>query len=185
VKPVTLTTARLVLDLPTLDDVDLVTEYCRDPVFERFLSTPWPYQREDAVKFVGTIVPAHWAEDIEFTWAMRVDGAFAGMLGFRTRKRDIGFWLGAPHRGHGYMPEAVTAVLDWIFASSNRDVLWECYLGNSNSVAVARKTGFTFRGEGKALIPQRDGTYPTAWKGTISAADSRDPKPGWPEAFEV
>jgi RimJ/RimL family protein N-acetyltransferase len=180
VKPVTLSTSRLVLDQPTLADVDLVTLYCQDPLFERFLSTPWPYTRADAEKFLGEIVPARWSDDDEYTWALRIGGEFAGLLGFRTRMRDIGFWLGEPHRGHGYMTEAVGAVLDWVFETSKRDVLWECYLGNANSVGVARKTGFTFRGEGRALIPDRDGTYPVAWKGTISAADSREPKPGWP-----
>ena len=181
-KPVTLTTARLVLDQPTLNDVELVTRYCQDPLFERFVSTPWPYTTDDAVKFVGSVVPTAWAHDTEYTWAVRVGGVFAGMLGFRTRSRGIGFWLGAPHRGHGYMTEAVGAVLDWVFASSARDVHWECYLGNASSVGVARKAGFSFQGEGEATVPQRDGRHPLAWKGTISATDSREPKPGWPES---
>jgi RimJ/RimL family protein N-acetyltransferase len=180
VKPFTLKTARLVLDEPTSEDVPLMTTYCQDPIFKEFLPTPWPYQREDAVTFIESVVPARWADDSECSWAVRVDGEFAGMLGFRTGNRDLGFWLGAPHRGHGYMAEAVSALLDWAFASSNRDVLWECYLGNLASAGVARRAGFSFRGEGTALVPARDGTYPMAWKGTISATDSRDPKPGWP-----
>ncbi len=37
--PVELRTARLVLSPPTLDDVDAITRYCQDPLFERFLTT--------------------------------------------------------------------------------------------------------------------------------------------------
>jgi RimJ/RimL family protein N-acetyltransferase len=182
VKPVVLRTARLVLDQPTADDIDLVTEYCRDPVFEQFMSTPWPYQRSDAEKFVGTVVPRNWAKDAEYTWAVRSGGEFAGMLGFRTGNRDIGFWLGAPFRGRGYMTEAVGVLLDWAFEQDGRDVLWECYIGNLDSAGVARKAGFTFRGEGEALIPTRDGARPLAWKGTIARSDARDQKPGWPSS---
>ena len=182
-RPFTLRTDRLVLDQPTPDDVDPVTEYCQDPIFEKFMSTPWPYTRPDAEKFIGTIVTANWDANTEYTWAVRHEDAFMGLLGFRTKNRDIGFWLGAPHRGHGYATEAVTAVLDWIFESSRREVLWECYIGNAASASVARKAGFTFRGEGTALVPARDGTHQLAWKGTIAASDSRDPKPGWPEAL--
>jgi RimJ/RimL family protein N-acetyltransferase len=40
VLPVILRTERLVLDAPTMDDRDLVAEYCTDPVFERFMTLP-------------------------------------------------------------------------------------------------------------------------------------------------
>jgi RimJ/RimL family protein N-acetyltransferase len=180
-KPVTLRTPRLVLDQPTLADVDIVTEYCRDPLFERFMSTPWPYRKQDAELFLGQIVPAGWSNDTEYTWSIRVAGGFAGMIGFRSANRDLGFWLGAPYRGRGLMTEAVGGVLDWVFASSEADVLWECYLGNLNSLGVARKSGFTYRGVGDALVADRDGGRPDAWKASIAKTDSRDAKPGWPE----
>jgi RimJ/RimL family protein N-acetyltransferase len=179
-KPVTLRTARLVLDQPTLDDVDLVTEYCQDPVFEEYMVTPWPYERHDAEVFLGELVPRWWDNDSEYTWALRRDGELIGVVGYRTGGRDIGFWLGAPHRGKGYMPEAVATILDWIFERTDTDVIWECMIGNASSVAVARKTGFRFLGEGTAMFANRDGDHPPAWQATLSKADSREPKPGWP-----
>jgi RimJ/RimL family protein N-acetyltransferase len=180
VKPVELRTARLVLDEPTIADVDIVTEFCRDPVFEKYMVTPWPYQRSDAEEFLGELVHRWWEQDSEYTWALRADGELIGVIGYRTGGRDIGFWLGAPHRGQGYMPEAVAAVLDWLFERTDDEVLWECVIGNAASVAVARKSGFTFRGEGTAVFVDREGDHPLAWKGTIAKSDSRDPKPGWP-----
>jgi RimJ/RimL family protein N-acetyltransferase len=180
VKPVRLETARLVLDQPTLDDVDLMTDYCRDPVFERFMVTPWPYERTDAEVFIGELVPRWWQKGSEYTWALRLDGELIGVVGYRTGGKDIGFWLGAPYRGKGYMPEAVAAVLDWVFEQTEEDVLWECIPGNAASVGVARKSGFTFRGEGASIFVDRNGDHPLAWKATLARSDSRDPKPGWP-----
>lgn len=179
-KPVRLATARLVLDQPTMDDVDLVTRYCQDPIFERFMLTPWPYQREDAEKFVGTVVPMLWDDDVEFTWALRSEGLFLGLVGFRTRANDIGYWLGGPHRGLGFMPEAVSAVADFAFERSDRALFWECIPGNLASASVARKAGFTFLGEGASLYPDRAGAEAAAWRGRLSSGDARDPKPGWP-----
>jgi RimJ/RimL family protein N-acetyltransferase len=179
-KPVTLRTARLVLDQPTLADVDLITEYCQDPIFETYLTTPWPYHRDDAVGFVAEYAPAAWQGDTEFTWSVRLGGELIGMIGFRTARLDIGFWLGAPHRGNGYMTEATTAVLDGLFGRAFEVVLWECFPGNTASVSVARKAGFTFTGVADSIVTGRDGTHSPSWQGRIARSDSREAKPGWP-----
>lgn len=181
-KPVTLHSARLVLDQPTLDDVELITEYCNDEAFGgQSMTTPWPYERRHAVDFVSRRVPGWWAADSEYTWAIRQEGIIIGMIGYRTGNHDIGYWLGAEYRGRGLVPEAVNRVLDWVFASGVREVFWETTVGNTSSMAVARKTGFTFRGTQTAVFTARDGSHPPTWQGAIAASDSRDPKPGWPE----
>jgi RimJ/RimL family protein N-acetyltransferase len=179
-KPVALRTARLVLDQPTLDDVDLVTEYCQDPIFERFMLTPWPYERSHAESFLGTVIPNGWEDDAEYTWALRSEGAFLGLIGYRTRVNDIGYWLGAPHRGRGFMLEALGAVADFAFERSPRELLWECIPGNLASATVARKAGFQYLGDGPSLYPDRAGAKAIAWRGTLAPTDSREPKPGWP-----
>ena len=179
-KPVALQTARLSLDQPTPADVDPVTEYCQDSVFETYLTTPWPYRRENAVEFLIGYVPDAWQLGAEFTWVIRRNGEPLGLIGFRTQRRDIGFWIGAPHRGNGYMTEATNAVLDWLFQEGHDNILWECFLGNVQSAAVARKVGFTFTGVAGSLVEARDGSHPPGWHGTIAKADSREPKPGWP-----
>ncbi len=179
-KPVALRTARLVLDQPTVDDVELTTEYCQDPLFKRFMVTPWPYTREDAVGFFVDYVPRAWERNREFSWALRYEGEFLGMIGFRPAGNDIGYWIGAPHREHGYMTEAVGAVLDWLFAQGFDDIEWECFVGNAASTGVARKTGFRFTGERESHITARDGSHPLALHAVLSATDSRKPKPGWP-----
>lgn len=86
--PVGLATPRLVLDQPTLADVESITAYCGDPLFEHYMNTPWPYERKHAQHFVESYVPIGWEDDHEFTWALRADGEFIGVIGYR-RSREI------------------------------------------------------------------------------------------------
>jgi RimJ/RimL family protein N-acetyltransferase len=178
-KPVTLHTARLVLDQPTVDDVDDIARYCQDPLFEKVLTTPWPYTREDALAFATEFLPNGWRLDTEYGWALRLDGLLVGVASWRARG-DVGFWMGEPHRGRGYMTEAVGAILDWVFSTGVGEVSWECLAGNAGSASVARKAGFTYTGARDSLVVHRGGVVAPAWHGVIAATDSRAPKPGWP-----
>jgi RimJ/RimL family protein N-acetyltransferase len=182
-EPVVLRTARLLLDLPTADDVDRIAEYCQDPPFERYMATPWPYRRQDAVHFVHRVAPAGWAAGTEETWAIRLDGALIGMISARTGQADVGYWLGRPHRGHGYLGEAVAAVVAHRFAAGQELVNWECVVGNVPSARVAWRRGFTFTGEAPSAVTFRDGSHPPAWHGVLRRGDDRSPKAGWPPAL--
>jgi RimJ/RimL family protein N-acetyltransferase len=70
-QPVVLETARLRLDQPVAGDCDRVVEYCRDPLFEAFMTLPWPYETRHADYFLGELVPRGWADASELTWAIR------------------------------------------------------------------------------------------------------------------
>ena len=178
-------TSRLQLSPPTLDDVDAIARYCQDPLFERYLTTPWPYSRSDAVRFVD-LVAEWWREESEFTWGIRVapgsstGGDLLGMISWRPRG-DVGFWMGAEHRGHGYMVEALTAVADWVFTERGVDeILWECVPGNVASARTARAAGFRYTGLAPAMVARRDGSFLDDWHGILLRDGGRDPKPGWP-----
>jgi len=176
---------RVVLDAPRSDDIADITRYCQDPVFEHTLTLPWPYGRSDADHFVNEFVPRGWSIGDEFTWALRIEpgGPLLGVIGLRAPTSDIGYWLGAEHRGHGHMTEAVRLVADWAFDSAGAglaEIGWECVTGNTSSAAVARRSGFRFAGEGPSRIPFRHGRHPPSWHGTLRAGDDRSPRKGWP-----
>ena len=105
-QPVELRTRRLRLTPPESRDIDLVTEYCQDPIFEAVMTLPWPYHRGDAQYFVEEHVPRGWADDTEYTWALRrsADGPLLGAIGWRAHLSMIGFWLGEPPR-HPVAPD--------------------------------------------------------------------------------
>ncbi|PJJ71164.1 RimJ/RimL family protein N-acetyltransferase [Diaminobutyricimonas aerilata] len=177
-RPVVLHTARLELSAPTLEDVGRITEYCQDPLFERFLTTPWPYTREHGVSFVTEYVANGWRDDREFTWAMRVNGDLVGCIGLRHEDSgavNLGYWVGAPHRRRGYLGEAMDAVLDWGFARGMDRIRWEAVVGNTASAASARSRGFRYDG----IAPGADGT--PSWHAHLTVVDDRAPQPGWPD----
>ncbi|MCW4385125.1 GNAT family N-acetyltransferase [Salinibacterium sp. SYSU T00001] len=181
----TLATPRLKLSAPTPDDAGAIREHCQDPLLSRYIpAITQPYTLEKAREFIG-FAEEGWHSGTELTWGIRAAGDLVGVISLRrVTADDIGFWLGARHRGHGYMPEAVGAVLDWAFDPSNplrvESVGWECLIGNTASAAVARKCGFTFEGEGPGRRADSSGEHPLSWRGRIWAADSREEKPGWP-----
>lgn len=190
-KPVTLRTERLVLDLPVLADVDLIAEYCADPVFEHWMTTPWPYTREHALGFVNEYVAVGWQQDREFTWALRPAGSreLLGMVGIRREddarwtdgQWNLGYWMGGPNRGAGLTTEAARAVVDWGFAEGIAPrYRWEAVAGNLGSLAIARRLGFTFLettpGRAEGMPAQRSDT----WHAELGPDDDRAVKPGWP-----
>ena len=181
--PFPLRTERFVLDQPTSADVDDIAVYCADPVFEHFMVTPWPYERHHAEWFVDEYVTKGWGGDTEWTWAIRNGEGqpLLGVVGVRVTTGTVGFWLGAPHRGRGVLPEVLSHVADTVFARTDLDaLLWECAVGNRASMRVAEKTGFRFTGERTGLIPGRDGKPHLAWTGELRRDDDREPKDGWP-----
>ena len=181
-RPVVLRTERLELSPPTLDDADTITEYCRDPLFERMLTTPWPYEHEHAVGFIEHVVGPGWRDEKEYTWGLRRDGALVGMIGAREALRDVGFWLGAPHRGQGLTAEALRAVCTWLFAERGwESVGWEAFTGNVASARVARAAGFRFTGVAPVRVPARDGSTPDGWHAELRATDLGAVHEGWPD----
>lgn len=182
VRPFDLSAGDLVLDALTENDIPLITEYCQDPLFEQFLTVPWPYSEADAEFFVKEVAHGGWERGDELTWAIRRDGLLLGVVSVREGSGMIGFWIGAQHRGAGHMTRAMTAVIDWVFESGWSDIVrWEARLGNVGSLIVARKTGFQYVDIGPALTPSRDGSSPDCWRAELHAGDDRSVKDGWPE----
>jgi len=167
-QPVALRTPRLVLDEPVLGDAELVTHYCQDPIFERYLTTPWPYTRADANSFLSRHVPDSWESGSELTWAIRriEGGPLLGVISVRETQHEIGFWMGAEHRGLGLMREATIAVVEWTLGGGVRGaetVFWRAVEGNAESAKVARAAGFRRIEPEAPTVPTRDGGTLPAW----------------------
>lgn len=189
-EPFELRTERLVLDQPVADDAAAMAAYCADPVFERFMATPWPYELEHAKWFIETGVPEGWATGREWNWAIRREhgSPLLGVIGIRLFNDMIGYWLGAEHRGQKIMSEAARAVVDAYFERTEQgEVLWECVQGNIASLRVAQDAGFSYTGAAQGIIPARDGSLIPSWTARISrdihaGRTTQDPahKTPWP-----
>lgn len=61
---------------------------------------------------------------------------------------EIGFWLGYPYWGNGYMAEACTCLITYGFQEKELEKIWCTHnLDNHNSMRVQQKSGFVFHHE--------------------------------------
>ena len=181
--PVTLRTERLVLSAPTEADIDAIYVACQDPAIQRWVALPSPYERKHAEGFIP-IVADHWAKDTEYTWAVRADGEFAGMIALVRRgdgSSEIGYWMAPDARGRGLLTEAARAVVDWGFARDGgklERIEWRAVAGNTASARAARTLGFRYEGLLRRGLVGNLGRE-DGWIAALLPTDDRTPRP-WP-----
>ncbi|HEV7275805.1 MAG TPA: GNAT family N-acetyltransferase [Devosiaceae bacterium] len=147
--PVRLESRRLVLRAPIRGDVPDLVRLADNRAVARFLSRlPSPYTRADAIGFVE--IQAQRAD--ERPYAITLDGALIGIVGFTfapDQPPELGYWLGEPHWGNGYMTEAVRALLDAAFATRLYPrVGAKALAANIASLRVLEKSAFQRTGMG-------------------------------------
>ena len=136
----------------------------------RFLSAPpWPYTLSDAEWFVSQVI-AHAPDLNEDALAITKDGLFAGVIGVRLREANalqrgagpnIGYWIGEPFWGQGFMSEAVRAFVRHIFTSAGTDAIYSgAFTENAASLRVQEKAGFVRDGETTLFSKPRGGDFP-------------------------
>ncbi|GAC68626.1 GNAT family N-acetyltransferase [Gordonia soli] len=147
----TLATDRLLLRAPDRQrDADDVFHACQDPLIQRYTLVPVPYTRADAATFFDRAVRP---TSNVFVIRRAVDDAFVGVCGVREvapGEGSIGFWCAPTMRGHGYLREAVRAILDVVTSGADgpgfRTVRWRAMTDNIGSARVAAAVGFAYTG---------------------------------------
>ncbi|NJB84924.1 RimJ/RimL family protein N-acetyltransferase [Lewinella marina] len=116
-----LTTRRLLLSPPALGDAAAVINLANDPLIAEFtLSVPYPYTEADLVGWLQA-VETGWNDGTALVFAIRDPATeeFMGAAGLHLHPRyghaELGFWMGRPFRGRGYVREAVAALIDYGF----------------------------------------------------------------------
>lgn len=122
---------------------------------------------KEAMRMVGMYPPFTRFEETEervSNWAsakkplaivLRETGALIGYIAVnpdseegREDTRELGFALISEYRGHGYMKEAVNAVLNEL-SKENIAYVWACcFKENADSQRLIRSLGFEFQQEG-------------------------------------
>ena len=144
-------TKRLILRPWTEDDAESLYEYAKDPEVGPIAG--WPPHKsvgesKDVIKNVL---------EVEESYALcekdsnRAIGAIALKLNGHTdmTERDdeceLGYWIGKPYWGRGYMPEAAKELLRHGFEDLEMTTIWCGYYdGNSKSKRVQEKVGFEY-----------------------------------------
>lgn len=192
--PIDLSTSRLSLTPPKLEDVGEITAACQDPLIQQWTTVPSPYTEADGRSFVTDFVATGW-DGGSPTWAIREACAeeceptpLIGMVGLTRSSEEspiaeIGFWLSEEGRGHGFMTEAVQGVVDFGFGTLDLEsIVWRCEIHNGEpnwpSAKVAWRAGFTVEGRlRKALVNK--GRAVDSLVATILPSDPRSPQHAW------
>jgi RimJ/RimL family protein N-acetyltransferase len=153
-----LTTGRLTLRPMTMDDAADLYAVFSDPEVVRYWSAePWTSVTfaEDAI--LRALDDYRAQSEVRFGIALAETGALIGTVNLhhffpRNRRCELGYALGSPHWGKGYITEALQAALDYGFheLQLNR-VEADIDPRNAASAAVLERMGF--RKEG--YMPER------------------------------
>jgi RimJ/RimL family protein N-acetyltransferase len=144
-------TKRLTLRPLQLEDARVVANLVGNWNVVRWLAMPpFPYTMADAEAFiVDTLTRA--PECTGTVGAIARDGQLLGIVGIEPRDRGptLGFWLGEPFWGNGYMSEAASALVRAFFSHTTAPDLQSGYLdGNLASARIHEKLGFVVTGHG-------------------------------------
>jgi RimJ/RimL family protein N-acetyltransferase len=146
---VVLATSRLLIRPLELADAEAVAAYRSDPVVARYQSWTTPYAAADARELVGgDPLAAGWSQ---YAIVLRGDQTLIGDLGVNLHENllqaEIGATLRAEYQGIGYATEAVTRLLDHLFADLRlHKVSADCDARNAASARLLARVGFLREG---------------------------------------
>lgn len=147
-----LRTERLTLRALREDDVDALVAAVVDPDVQRWLPLPNPYSRAEGLAYIRELAPAARTSGRGLIRAIDRGGALAGLIDlkrtdWRHRETEIGYWATPAARGRGVMTEAVVGLSRWaLTVAAFERVVLRVATGNTASIRVAEKAGFTYEG---------------------------------------
>lgn len=146
-----LETDRLVLRPWTEADAQSLYEYAKDPAVGPVAGWPPHKNAEESLRIIRTVFNAPQCYAICEKQGGKAIGAVELKLKGRTDMTDredeceLGYWLGKPFWGRGYMPEAAAALLRYGFEKLGMRAVWCGYYdGNEKSKRVQEKLGFAY-----------------------------------------
>jgi RimJ/RimL family protein N-acetyltransferase len=143
-----LKTERLVLRAPRPDDAKAITSLINDRrIAENTARIPHPYSLADAHAFLAETNRD--ARERSFLIAL-ADGTVIGGCGIHDLSAagpELGYWIGVPHWGRGYVTEAARALIDHAFGALGYERLTSrARVSNPASRRVLEKCGFQWTG---------------------------------------
>ena len=140
-----LITPRLTIRPPIAYDADDIAHLLQEWDVAKMLSRiPWPYSTIDAENWLATM-----GDPEKQVYTIHRHGLI-GVAGFAGsgNARNLGYWLGKPWHGHGFMREALTLLLNKVFADQHISKIDSSVISdNIASLKLQAGLGFEFTGE--------------------------------------
>jgi len=162
----TLTTPRLVLRQPILEDAPDIFSYLSDPEVQKYDSDPPLHELAEAVTAIENS-RQRFAARQGITWSIvlkeenRVIGGFAFYFWDRCYyKADLGYTLARLYWRRGIATEALQALTQFGFETMHlHRINVDTRMDNIASVRLMEKIGFHHEGVRRECIRNEDGTY--------------------------
>lgn len=145
-----LKTKRLILRGWKESDAPTLYKYAKNPNVGPI--TGWPVHKsvEDSLNIIKNVLSVSNTYAVVLKDTMEAIGSIGLMIGTQSNlalsqeEGEIGYWIGEPHWGNGYIPEAVQKVMQYGFEVLHLNKIWCGYYdGNIKSKRVQEKCGFT------------------------------------------
>jgi RimJ/RimL family protein N-acetyltransferase len=163
------------------DDAGFIANACADPAIRRYsvphdrLGHPAPPPSITDVEATIDEFAANWRafattgtpSGVAFAIMCAKSGEVAGMCGVDEWSTEdvaqIGYWLAASARGHGYATRSVILLTRWLFEVGAARVFLTIVAGNESSVEVARRAGFVYEGTMRSHAVWQDQRCDLMW----------------------
>lgn len=147
-------TERLVLRRLRADDAQDIFEYAFDEDTARYVTWSPHTTLQDSSTFVEYVLSAYDNSEVpDWTWGvvLKENAKLIGTYGIWVRPRDawaeVGYAIGKPYWGRGYVTEATIAVIDLAFRSwPLHRIEATCMPENIASARVMEKAGMSYEG---------------------------------------
>lgn len=147
--PMILETERLTLRPWEESDAEDLYRYASDPAIGPMAGWPVHTSVENSREIIRDVLSANET----YAVCLKKDGRPIGSIGLipptqantaaKATEMEVGFWVGVPHWGKGYIPEALREIQLHAFEDLDRTALWCGYYdGNDKSARVQQKCGF-------------------------------------------
>ncbi len=150
-KDMILQTERLILRRWEESDADSLYEYAKNPAVGPIAGWPPHKSVEESLSVIKDVLNGAECYAICVKGSNKAIGAIELKLNGHTdmTERDdeceLGYWLGKPFWGRGYMPEAARELLRHGFEDLGMTTIWCGYYdGNHKSKRVQEKVGFVY-----------------------------------------
>lgn len=162
-RPPLIETERLVLRGREPSDVAETFRYASDPEVTPYMAWDRHVTLEDSWHYLNELVAENYrARELDYALALRSDpDTLIGGVGVFTSRPDhgvmeLGYVLAREHWGHGYMPEALRALVRFTFATTGTQRIFApIFAENDKSRRCAVKSGLHFEGVLRSSIEYR------------------------------
>lgn len=144
-------TERLILRLWCESDAESCYEYAKDPAVGPIAGWPVHTSIENSREIIKNVLSAPQTYAVCLREDNKAIGSIGLLIGSKSNisipedEAEIGYWIGVPFWGNGYIPEAVRYLIKYAFETLNMKKLWCGYFdGNIKSKRAQEKCGFRF-----------------------------------------